>query len=129
MKHIQYFLRSDNGQQTFVSKVLNATYVVKEIDGRWLVAERFTIGQDGAEDTVTHFYVNYNEFERMKTEWVTKYRVKLDDTDWIYFLYHVVKDNTAFNVTAIPANGTESVCLDIPPVIRDVMKTQPMFHY
>lgn len=77
-----------------------STYSYKPTDGTY-----FTVND--------RFYMNTNHYEQMKNDWINSTRVKIEDTDWKYILYMVVKD-MGYQVSY--ANGTLAVCMDIPPI-------------
>ena len=50
----------------------------------------------------------------MKSEWTTNNKIKLDDQDWRYLIYMVVKD---LGYVVSYANGTLGIHSDVPPII------------
>jgi hypothetical protein len=63
----------------------------------------------------TRFYVNHNVFERMKSDWTQKTRIKIEDYDWKALLYYMAKE---LGYTCNYANGTMGVCLELPPCMK-----------
>ena len=81
----------------------------------WHTASIYTAGIYGigchAND---HFYVSSYLFDKMKSEWTANNKIKLDDQDWRYLIYMVVKD---LGYVVSYANGTLGIHSDVPPLI------------
>lgn len=77
--------------------------------GRWHTATIYH-----TEHRTDRFYVSSYLFDKMKSEWTTNNKIKLDDQDWRYLIYMVVKD---LGYVVSYANGTLGIHSDVPPII------------
>lgn len=87
-------------------------------DNHWFTASIYDAGLENGifAHQKDHFYVSTYLFEKIKTEWTMKTKIKLDEQDWRYLIYMVVKD---LGYVVSYANGTLGIHQDIPPIIMN----------